>query len=204
MKTMKNKIAQGAARLLKTTKEELMRFKQEVNEEKAGINEKYEDLLTEIREATEELKDLLALNTYITRENAQAIALRLNALELQIANAKRSTTSDLKEHLLVVKSEITGIIRDLGREKGYDQLLHKIEDKFHRTQIKLEILMLKAELGKMEIQDWLREAKASANRRISAIRNFPLHAEEGARKTWLVFRREVEDVYAELHHTFTH
>lgn len=204
MKTMKNKIAQGAARLLKTTKEELMRFKQEVNEEKAGINEKYEDLLTEIREATEELKDLLALNAYITRENAQAIALRLNALELQIANAKRSTTSDLKEHLLVVKSEITGIIRDLGREKGYDQLVHKIEDKFHRTQIKLEILMLKAELGKMEIQDWLREAKASANRRISAICNFPLHAEEGARKTWLVFRREVEDVYAELRHTFTH
>jgi hypothetical protein len=204
MKTMKSKIAQGAARLLKTTKEELMRFKQEVNEEKTGVNEKYKDLLTEIRKATEELKDLLALNAYVTRENAQAIALRLNSLEDQIANAKRATTNELKEHLLIIKSEITGIIMDLGREKGYDQLLHRIEDKFHRTQIKLEILMLKAELGKMEMQDWLQEAKASANRRISAIRNFPLQAEEGARKTWLLFRREVEEVYAELRHTFTH
>lgn len=204
MKTMKNKIAQGAAQLLKTTKEELMLFKKEVSEEKAGINEKYEDLLTEIKHATEELKDLLALNAYVTHENAQAIGLRLNALEHQIANAKRASISDLKEHLLIVKSEIIGIIANLVQERGYDQFRHKIEDKFHRAQIKIEILMLKAELGKMEIQDWVLKAKASANRRIEGIRNFPLQAEEGAKKTWSVFRSEVEDVYAELRHAFTH
>ena len=204
MKTMKNKIAQSAARLLKTTKEELMRFKQEVNAEKAGINEKYEDLLNEINEASRELKELLELNAYVTRETAHAIGLRLSALEQQIANAKRTTASDLKEHLQAVRSEITGIITDLSQQKDYDQFLHKIEDKFHRVQIKLEILKLKAELGKMEVREWLSEARATANSRISAISNFPLQAEKSARKTWLVFRREIEEVYAELKHTFTH
>lgn len=203
MKTIKNTIAQSAAHLLNTTKEELLRFKQEVNTEKADVNAKYEELLTEIGDSVTELKDLLALNAYVTSENAHAIGLRLAALDQQIAHAKQTTSRNLMEHLQAVKSEITGIIQELSREKQYDQFLHKIEDRFHRAQIKLEILKLKAELGKMEMKSWLAEAKVSANKRISAIRNFPLQAEEGAKKTWLLFKREIEEVYSELRNTFT-
>lgn len=203
MKPMKSKIAQSAARVLKKTKEELMRFKQDVNAEHVGVHQKYDELLAEVGAASKELKDLLALNAYVTRENANAIGARLEALEQQIVRANQNTAVDLKEHLLAVKSEITGIIEELRKEKDYDQFLHLIEDKFHRMQIKLEILKLKAELGKMEMKEWLSEAKASANKKINSIRNFPLQAEESAKKNWMVFRREIEDAYAELRHTFT-
>lgn len=203
MKTAKNSIAQSVAALLEATKNEITEFRKELGQEKAGVEVKYTELRNELTLAIKDLRDLLNLNAYVTRETAISLSEKLTALENQITSASENATTDLKSHLFVIKQEIIGIINDLDKEKDYNEMVQRIKDNMHRFKIKLEILKLKAELGKMEVKDWVRDTKQSVNAKIKTIRDFPLRAEDKVKKTWVAFKGEVDEVYADLYNTFT-
>ena len=197
-----NSIVDKVIGLLHDTKAEIEQFWKEVGHERGEVALKYLELKEEMKTALQEMRELIQLNKAITRESVNSLNRKLIALEQQLLAAEENTSCDLVGHLTKIKTIMTGIVDDLCKE-GYNETFEKIHDQMYRFKIKLDILKLKLELGKMNMKDILNDAHHSLDKKIEILKDFSSESEETLRKRWKDFSHGVKDAYSVLNKTFT-
>ena len=197
-----NSIVDKVIGLLHDTKAEIEQFWKEVGHERGEVALKYLELKEEMKTALQEMRELIQLNKAITRESVNSLNRKLIALEQQLLVAGENTSCDLVGHLAKIKTIMTGIVDDLCKE-GYNETFEKIHDQMYRFKIKLDILKLKLELGKMNMKDILNDAHHSLDKKIEILKDFSSESEETLRKRWKDFSHGVNDAYSVLNKTFT-
>ena len=197
-----NSIVDKVIGLLHDTKAEIEQFWKEVGHERGEVALKYLELKEEMKTALQEMRELIQLNKAITRESVNSLNRKLIALEQQLLAAGENTSCDLVGHLAKIKTIMTGIVDDLC-EEGYNETFEKIHDQMYRFKIKLDILKLKLELGKMNMKDILNDAHHSLDKKIEILKDFSSESEETLRKRWKDFSHGVNDAYSVLNKTFT-
>lgn len=189
--------------LLETTKVELEQFRNEVADEKADVNLKYEELKNELFLAVQEMKDLLQYNKNVTQETARALKTHLEDLETQLEASADVTSVNLKTHLINIKGSLEKIVKDLGKQGMFDEALSTIHDRVIRFKIKAEILRLKFELGKMNVKDVVKDQSHEISQKIRDLKKSARETEHNLEKKWKGFSKELSETYSHIQKSFT-
>jgi hypothetical protein len=171
---------------------ELEKFRLQAALGKAEARDRYEDAKKKFS------RFLVQFNTRASRVMPARLAALLHELRLQLALGRAATRSAFEKQRTALRQLLGRIERFIHRQKEqnpyYLKLLHEIE----KFRIKLEIVRVRLQLGKMEVQKKILEKGAE-------LRSYVNKLKEGKRKMnsrYTNFRKEMSEAYAHLRLAF--
>jgi hypothetical protein len=183
---------------LKKAAVELEEFQLQLALGKAEVSDKYEEVKKNFNEVIHEAKVNLAGGTSIVND----LKGKLEELQLQLALGKAETKDSFKEQKIKILNaihdiEVTLKMTDIGAE-----LYSKLNSEIEKFKIKMEILSLKFELGKMDAKVMFEEKRKEFADKADKIKQKFSESESVIEKSWDQFTTELKDAYGHLKNAF--
>ncbi len=184
---------------LRTAAAELEEFQLQVALGKAEAADKYEEVKKKFHETIHEAK--VKLNA--GKEKITGLNQKLEELQSHLGSCQagsKEAFNEQKGRILKTLLEIENILKitEAGTE-FYLTLQHEIE----KFRIKMEILQLQFELGKLDAKNEFEAKKAGFAKRIDELKKRFIENEQALGKDWAHFCNEMSESYDHLKKAFT-
>jgi len=198
MTTTKNSFIDKAINGLKEAAVELEEFQVQVALGKAEAHDKYEDLKKAFSARLGKIRQDLKHE----ENHSEELLKKLDELHFQLLTGKAETLKVFNEQKEKIFKEINAIENELKMKMAGTELYLKLSDELKKFRIKMEILKLRFELGKMDVADDFEAMKAEFSKKTEELKELFAKGEHIAEKNWELFRDKVAEAYAHLKKTF--
>jgi hypothetical protein len=196
-------LAREVAELLKKSKDELERYFHLISSDQQTMDQHLLDLKADLIQALVEIKKIIAEKDLIKPETAAKLKVKISELEMRINKIPGNEKAAIADYLSDLRLILSGILSDLFNDADYHLGLTRIGDRTHRLKIKLDILRLKLELGKMDLKQAFQEGKETINDKIESFKKYTGNQEKRATHRIKNIRTELTEAYEHLNKAFT-
>lgn len=196
-------LAREVAELLKKSKDELERYFHLISSDQQTMDQHLLDLKADLNQALVEIKKIIAEKDLIKPETAAKLKIKISELEMRINKIPGNEKAAIADYLSDLRLILSGILSDLFNDADYHLGLTRIGDRTHRLKIKLDILRLKLELGKMDLKQAYQEGKDTINDKIESFKKYTVTQEKRATNRIKNIRTELTEAYEHLNKAFT-
>lgn len=196
-------LAREVAELLKKSKDELERYFHLINSDQQTMDQHLVELKSDLIQALSDIKKIIAEKDLFKPETAARLKQKISELEQRINKIPGDEKSAIVKYLSDLRIILSGILSDLFNEPDYHSGLTRIGDRTHRLKLKLDILRLKLELGKMDLKQAYEEGKETINEKIESFKKYTNDKEKLAAHRFKSFRTELTEAYDHLNKAFT-
>ena len=197
METTQTGFIDRAINGLRNAAVELEEFQLQLALGKAEASDKYEEVKKKFNHIIHEAKEKLGEGKVIVKD----LKGKFEELQLQLALGKAETKevfNEQKEKILKAVHSIEAILKASAAAGYYVTLQNEIE----KFKIKMEILRLRFELGKLNAEKEFKGAKAEFVKKVDKIKSTFGEKESAIEKNWDHFCNEVGEAYAHLKKAF--
>lgn len=142
--------------LVDTTRNELHRFRDELDSDKVKVNEKVKELTDEIRKAVLQIRLMIRQENSLGADKVKAMEDRLSILESHLDEPPASNMSELLQR---IGSGLGDVLRPLADPKTYKSVFPHLYDTIYRYRLKVEILMIKVELERLTAKEIIQKQR---------------------------------------------
>lgn len=195
MQITTNSFIDKAINGLKMAAVELEEFQLQLTLGKAEASDKYEEVKRNFKTFIHESKGKLY-------ESAHDLKQKMEELQLQLALGKAETKevfNEQKKKILNAVQEIENILKT-PEDSGY---YLKLNNELQKFKIKMEILRLRFELGKLKTEEEFKAAKVDFVKKMDKVKSSFVEKESVVEENWNHFRTELSEAYLHLKKAFT-
>lgn len=128
---------------------------------------------------------------------------KLEELQVQLALGKAETKEAYNEHSKRISSLIAEVERELENTSKDSELYIELKESLFKFKVKLEILRVHFELGKMDLKDELKEQRKLILRRVDDLLASYAEQKRSLEGGWDQFHKEMTEVYDHLKKAFS-
>lgn len=198
METTNMSFIDKAVKGLRLAATELEEFQLQLALGKAEASDKYEEIKKSFGKFIHDAKATLD-----EKATASGLKAKFEELLLQLSLGKAETRDAFKEQEKRILKAIREIEDDLKKMKAGSELYLKFKSELETFRIKMEILRLRFELGKMDAGDVLEKEKEKFSEKVDEIKREFSDKKSVLEKNWSHFHNEMSEAYAHLKKAFT-
>jgi len=178
---------------------ELEEFQVQLALGKAEAWDKYEEVKKKFSEILNEIK--ANLNTGISK--VSDLKLKFDELQQLLAMGKVATKEAFNDQKTKIMNAIISLEEGLKQTSIGAELYSKASNEIQKFKIKLEILSLKFELGKMDFKEKFEEGKNEFTRTIDHLKQKFTDKESEMEKNWDQFGKEMTEAFSHFKNAFS-
>lgn len=198
METTSNKIMEKVVESLKKAAVELEEFQLQFALGKADATDKYEELKKKFDLFLHESKHKFQQEKF----KAEELKAKLENLQLQLALGKAETREVFEAQMKKILSAMNQLETFLKNSELGSEVYTYFHNEIQKFKIKLDILKLRFELGKMEAKEEFESRKSEFSKHIESLKEKAFKKESAFEKNWDGFKNEVDHAYDRLKHVF--
>lgn len=198
METTTNSFIDKAINGLRKAAIELEEFQLQLALGKAEAADKFEDAKKKFNEIIHNAKEKLNEG----KVKATDLKRKFEGLQIQLALGKAETKDAFNEQKKKIIKAIQEIEHTLKATEMGSEFYLKLNSEVEKFKIKMQILHLRFELGKLNVKDEFEERKADFAKNVDKIKLRFAEKESAIEKNWDHFNDEISEAYTHLKKAF--
>lgn len=198
METTTSKVANTLINGIKKAQIDLEEFQLQLALGKAEAKDKYEQLKSKFNKLVHETK--LKVNEMKGKKNE--LQMRLDELQLQLALGKADTLDAFNEQKKKIIRALNNLEKELENNAFTSEIKTKLQHEIEKFKIKLEILRLHFDLGKLDIKEEFEDKKADFLKHIQKMKDKISDKKDTAANKVENFSTEIKNAYKHLKKAF--
>ena len=192
------KIANKLINGIKKAQVDLEEFQLQLAFGKSEAKDKYEDTKKKFNRLIHDTKQKV---NEVKGKKAE-IQIRLEALQVQLALGKAETLDAFNEQKIRITRALNNLEKSLKENKFTTEVQTKLQHEIEKFRIKLDILRLHFELGKLDIKDEFEEKKTDFLKQLQKIKDKISESSKFPIKKSEHFQTEIKAAYRHLKKAF--